>query len=126
MSSPFSRTLRALEAERARGWRPAAIAAALLLAWAGWFVLARVPLYETSRVARVEASAAAHPVDARMLGRAVYVNLVIGTRVRAGDLLVELESEPERRASPCLTRSAPPSAARSPRRNGRSPTSAAP
>jgi membrane fusion protein (multidrug efflux system) len=98
MSSPFSRSLRALEAERSRGWLPIAVTGALFLAWAGWFVLARVPLYETSTIARIEAAAAAHPVDARVAGRAVRVHLPIGEQVRTGDVLVELEAAAERLA----------------------------
>jgi multidrug resistance efflux pump len=98
MSSPFSRSLRAIEAERRRGWLPVLVTAALLAGWAGWFLFARVPLYETSAVARIEASAAAHPVDARMSGRAVRVNLSIGAPVHAGDVLVELEADAERLA----------------------------
>src|SRR5687767_13430377 len=95
MSSPFSRSLRSLESE-GRGWRAAAIAAALLLGWGAWFGLAQVPLYETSMSARVEATAATHPVDARMAGRAVRVNLAVGAPVRMGDVLLELEADAER------------------------------
>ena len=85
MSSPFSRSLRALESERSRGWRTLAVAASLLLlGWVSWFLLARVPLYETSAFARLEATAAAHPVDARMLGRVVSVNLTVGRIVKRG------------------------------------------
>lgn len=98
MSSPFSRSLRAVESERTRGSLPVAMAAALLAIWTGWFVLARVPLYETSAVARIESSAAAHPVDARMSGRAITVHLSVGAAVRTGDVLVELEADVERLA----------------------------
>jgi membrane fusion protein (multidrug efflux system) len=98
MSTPFARSLRALEAERSRGWLPLAVAAVLFLAWSGWFLLARVPLYETSAMARLEAAAAAHPVDARADGRVVSVHLPLGSRVRAGDVLVELEADAERLA----------------------------
>lgn len=98
MSSPFSRSLRALDAERSRGWWPIAVAAVLFLAWTSWFLLARVPLYETSALARIEAAAAAHPVDARVAGRAVRVHLSVGAPVRAGDVLVELETDAERLA----------------------------
>jgi multidrug resistance efflux pump len=98
MSSPFSRSLRALESERSRGWRAAAVATLLLFAWASWFLLSRVPLYETSTIARLEATDAAHPVDARMLGRVVSVNLTVGRAVRRGDILVELEADAERLA----------------------------
>ena len=98
MSSPFSRSLRAIESERTQGWRPVAVALALLLAWAGWFLFAWIPLYETSAAARIEAVVAAHPVDARMPGRVIRVNLVVGSRVRAGDVLVELEADAEQLA----------------------------
>jgi multidrug resistance efflux pump len=95
MSSPFSRSLRALEAETSFAWRAAGVAAVLLGAWAAWFLLAQVPLYETSSAARIEAAAAAHPVDVRVPGRAVRVNLAVGVRVRPGDVLVELEGDAE-------------------------------
>jgi multidrug resistance efflux pump len=98
MSSPFSRSLRAIESERRRGWIPVAVAASLVAAWSSWFVFARVPLYETSAIARIEATAAAHPVDARMAGRAVQVNLSVGSAVRAGDVLLQLEADAERLA----------------------------
>src|SRR5947207_15825445 len=98
MSSPFSRSLRAIESERGRGWLPVAVAASLFAAWGGWFLLARVPLYETSTVARIEATAAAHPVDTRVSGRAVRVNLSVGAPVQAGNVLVELDADTERLA----------------------------
>jgi membrane fusion protein (multidrug efflux system) len=98
MSSPFSRSLRSLEAEGGRGWVPAVVAAALFLIWLAWFLLARVPLYETSTLARIEAADAAHPVDARADGRVIGVHLTLGGRVAAGDVLVELEADAQRLA----------------------------
>jgi multidrug resistance efflux pump len=99
MSSPFSRSLRALESQGSRGWLAAVAGVGLLLAaWAAWFLFAQVPLYETSDVARVESVAAAHPVDARLDGRVVRVQLSVGAPVRAGDVLVELEADAERLA----------------------------
>ena len=98
MSSPFSRSLRAIDSDRSRTWWPAAVVAGLLAAWTAWFVFARVPLYETSASARIEAAAAAHPVQARLIGRTVRVNLTVGARVREGEVLVELEADAERLA----------------------------
>jgi multidrug resistance efflux pump len=98
MSSPFSRTLRALETEGRRAWIPLVVAAALLAAWTVWFVVARVALYETSTAARLEVAAAVHPIDARMTGRAVRINLAVGERVHTGDILIELEADAERLA----------------------------
>jgi multidrug efflux pump subunit AcrA (membrane-fusion protein) len=93
MSSPFSRSLRALDTDSTRAWWPAVAAAALLAGWAAWFTLARVPLYETSASARLEASASAYPVEARLAGRTMAVNLDVGARVREGDVLVEVEAD---------------------------------
>ena len=45
------------------------LAAVLLSAWAAWFFLARVTLYEVSAAARLEVSEAAHPVEAPVAGR---------------------------------------------------------
>ena len=98
MSSPFGRSLRAIESERRRGWLPVLIAGALFAMWMAWFLLARIPLYETSSTARIEAIAAAHPIDARAAGRAVRVNLAVGAPVAIGDVLVELEADAERLA----------------------------
>src|ERR687898_1937113 len=98
MSSPFGRSVRAIESERTRGWVPVVVAASLLAMWAAWFLFSRIPLYETSAAARIEATAATHPIDARMAGRAARVNLAVGAAVRAGDVLVELEVDAERLA----------------------------
>ena len=98
MSNPFSRTLRALDTEGGHAWLPTAIAGCLLIAWAAWFLAARIVLYETSTSARLEVAAAVHPVDARLTGRIVRVNLPVGQAVRAGDVLVELEGDAERLA----------------------------
>ena len=98
MPSHFSRSLRALEAEGRHAWLATAVTVSLLIAWAVWFVAARVVLYETSTAARLETAATVHPVDARLLGRVTRINLPMGQQVRAGDVLVELEAEAERLA----------------------------
>jgi multidrug resistance efflux pump len=98
MSSPFARSVRAIESERKRGWVPVVVAAVLLAMWSTWFLFSRIPLYETSTTARIEATAATYPIDARMAGRAVRVNLAVGAPVGAGDVLVELEADAERLA----------------------------
>ncbi|HEV8658080.1 MAG TPA: HlyD family efflux transporter periplasmic adaptor subunit [Thermoanaerobaculia bacterium] len=67
---------------------------ALLAAWTMWFVLARVPVYESSLSARIEVDGAARPIDAPLAGRIVLSNLALARRVRAGDILAELDAEP--------------------------------
>ena len=56
MSSPFTRSLRSLEADR---FRPQALwlalGATLLVAWTVWFFGSRIPLYESTDRGRIEA-----------------------------------------------------------------------
>jgi membrane fusion protein (multidrug efflux system) len=99
MATPFSRTLRSLEAEGTRPRRLVWAASALLLAWGGWFGLARVTLYEVSDSARLEAPAASHPVAAVVPGRVTETRLALGRACAAGDVLLVLDAEPERLAA---------------------------
>ncbi|MBL8275783.1 MAG: HlyD family efflux transporter periplasmic adaptor subunit [Pelomonas sp.] len=94
MASPFSRTLRALDADGpGRSWMGWAVAGMLLLAWLAWFFGGEVTLFEASRSARVEAVAAAHPVTAAQAGRLVRASRRLGERVNAGDVLFELDDQ---------------------------------
>ncbi len=70
--------------------------AVLLAAWAGWFFLVRVPIYEVTDAARLEVVAEPHPVESPVAGRVVTATLALGRQVRAGDVLIELDSERER------------------------------
>jgi multidrug resistance efflux pump len=92
MSTPFSRSMHSLTAD---GFRYSLLgiilAAALLSAWATWFFIARVTLYEVSAEARLEVSEAAHPVEVQVTGRVRATHLVLGQEVQSGDVLVELD-----------------------------------
>src|SRR6266496_4333512 len=93
--SAFRRTLRVLNESGPSRWRwTVAMILALIGAWAAWFVLARVPVYESSLTARVEVDGAMRPIDAPLAGRIVVSNLALGRRVRAGEILAELDAEP--------------------------------
>jgi multidrug resistance efflux pump len=72
------------------------LVAALLGAWAAWFFLAQVTLYEVSATARLEVSEAAHLVEAQVAGRVQATYLLLGQEVQAGDVLVELEVDAQR------------------------------
>lgn len=97
MPSPFSRTIRSINAESSRLSTIALLAAAAILGgWALWFVAARVTIYETSEAARLEVDSAAHPIEAAAAGRVIKTNLAIGREVQAGEVLVELESDSQR------------------------------
>jgi membrane fusion protein (multidrug efflux system) len=97
MSTAFSRTLRLLDADRGRRSIAGLLAAAALLGgWAAWSAMARVTLYEITPTARLEVDRAIYPIQAPMLGRVTATSLQVGKRVRAGEILVELDSSPER------------------------------
>ena len=64
--------------------------------WATWLFKARVSVYASTGVARLEVSQENHPVDAPVLGRVTAAHLVAGQRVTAGDPLLELDANPER------------------------------
>src|SRR5262245_20773844 len=96
MAIPFARSMRSLEADSFRiSGVLLAIAALLLAAWAGWFILAKVSLYEVSESARVEVAAAISPVAAPLAARIAAAHVTLGQQVAAGDLLFELEARTE-------------------------------
>lgn len=96
MAVSFSRTTRALTVDRGQGARLLVLTGgALALVWAGWFVFGRVGVYEVSRRARIEVSAASRSVATEQGGRLVASGLTIGRRVHAGEVLAELDSRTE-------------------------------
>src|SRR5437867_3866612 len=96
-SSPFSRTMRSLEADGFRRSNLSLLVVALLLgAWLTWFFLARVQRYEVTDVARLEVDRASYPVQAPVAGRVVTSRLVLDQEVQAGEILVEIETDPQR------------------------------
>jgi multidrug resistance efflux pump len=97
MSIPFSRSIRSLAADGFRRSRVGMLIAVVLLTlWAVWFCLARVTLYEVTTTARLEVKQAVYPIEAPVEGRVVATHLVLGQKVQAGDVLVELESDAQR------------------------------
>ena len=97
MASPFSRTLRSLEADGHRRSLLALVPVLLFLgAWAAWFLFAKVTLYETTESAWLAAEQEAHSIAAPVGGRVSAVRSRLGQRVRIGDVLIELEGEEQR------------------------------
>jgi len=97
MAVSFSRTTRALEADRGVGARMLLLVGlALFAAWTGWFLLGRVTLYEVSRSARVEVVSATRAIAVEHGGRLIASGLYVGRRVKAGEILAELDSSAER------------------------------
>ena len=97
MPTPFPHSRRMLETDGfGRSLWSLLCVTVLLGAGLAWFLLARVELYETTGQARLEAEAAAHPITPPVAGRVVTTRLVLGQRVQAGDVLIELDDAGER------------------------------
>jgi membrane fusion protein (multidrug efflux system) len=97
MSRAFSRTTRSLAADDFRLTTLSLLLTACVVAgWLIWFLGAKVTRYEVSSRARLEVDGAVHPVDAAVAGRIVATRLVLGEDVRAGDVLAEIDPEPQR------------------------------
>lgn len=93
MATPFSRTARALALDSARPALFAWLVAALgLAAWLAWFFAGGITLVEVSRQARLEVSQAPHPLAPVQAGKVAETALEIGRTVRAGDVLVTLDT----------------------------------
>lgn len=96
MAMPFSQTLRALGDEsHARPALLLAFAAPALALWCGWFFAATLPDYETATDARIEADRPLFRVLAPAAGVLRSTSLVVGRRVRQGEILAELDSQRE-------------------------------
>lgn len=97
MSISFARTTRSLSVDSSRyvliGLGVAAVA---MLAWLIWFSFGSVTVYEVSRQARLEVGSAPRDVTPVQAGRLVESRLIIGKRVRAGDILVALDTTPQK------------------------------
>jgi membrane fusion protein (multidrug efflux system) len=93
MPASFPKTLRALERDsfRSAAW-PIAISVVVIALWAGWFFGSEVAVIESSSVARIEVVAEPRPVESEVTGRITSVQLVLGQRVKEGDVLVEIDA----------------------------------
>jgi membrane fusion protein (multidrug efflux system) len=72
-----------------------ALAGLSLAAWLLWFGFGSVTVYEVSRQARLEVGSAPREISSLQAGRVVLSNVVIGQKVQAGDVLIELDSKPQ-------------------------------
>lgn len=97
MAVSFSHTSRALDADRGFGSRIAMWAGLLLLAaWAAWFFFGRVSVYEASKSAFVEVASASRMVSADKGGKLVASGIYVGRKVRAGEVIAELDAREEK------------------------------
>lgn len=97
MSIAFSRSMRSLDAFDFRGpILVIAVVATVLGGWFLWAIQARISRYEVTNTARLEVESASWPIEAQVSGRIVKNYLVLGQRVQAGQILVELDDVSER------------------------------
>lgn len=97
MGTAFARTMRSLRADGFRGSALGLLLAVLLLGgWSVWLFLARISRYETTESARLEVDRATHLLQAPYVGRVVKSRLVLGRTVQEGEILIELDANPER------------------------------
>src|SRR5262249_1722116 len=93
----FTRTVRSLQADGFAGsMLGLLLAAALLGAWCGWLFLAHISRYETTDSARLEVDRATHMLQAPYTARVIASRLALGRTVEAGEILLELDANPER------------------------------
>ncbi len=93
MSVPFAHTTRSLARDGAGPALLAYVLAGLALAgWLAWCCLGRVAVVEVSRQARLEVVQAAHAVNVPLADRLAVAPPRLGTTVRAGEVLAELDA----------------------------------
>src|SRR5262245_40340884 len=112
MSTHFSRSMRRLEADSGRGTIFLfGIASALIGIWAAWLLTARVSVSPPPGVARLEVTLETHPFDSPVVGLVTATHLIVGQRVAAADLLLQLDANPQRleRSEPLRKLPHPPS-----------------
>jgi membrane fusion protein, adhesin transport system len=96
MSTSFARTVEALRIDRFGGSLLVLfLVTALSGAWLLWFGFGRVTRYEVTAAARLEIDQEDHSIQSPVLARVEASHLVLGRKVRAGDVLVELDSHSE-------------------------------
>jgi membrane fusion protein (multidrug efflux system) len=99
MSSHFSRSLHTLESNRSKLSLIALAGVLVLLGlWSAWFFAGNVTVFASTTSARLEVDRENHPVDAEVGGRVTAVRMLVGQRVKAGDVLIEMDALAERLA----------------------------
>jgi multidrug resistance efflux pump len=97
MRTPFKKTLAFLSSEeRTRSWRLVAATTLLVSAWGLWLGGSKTTVYAVSDEGRLLAAGAASPVQTSVPGVVTATDVVLGAEVKAGAVLVELDTSAER------------------------------
>lgn len=70
-----------------------ACALCVAVLWGTWLYTTRIDIYVTTDVARLESASRIYPLDAPVSGRIKVTHLALGQEVRAGDVLIEFDTE---------------------------------
>lgn len=93
MSTPFSRTTRALHTDSSRSVALLSLCGlALLLGWLFWAIFADIDLYKTSRSAALQLSAHSTEISVRYGGTVIEVLANLGDEVSTGAPLLRLDA----------------------------------
>src|SRR5262245_61378706 len=67
----------------------------LIGGWMIWLLFARVTVYEVTEAARTELDGVVHPIESQATGMVVRTALALGSEIRTGEVLVELDARPQ-------------------------------
>jgi membrane fusion protein (multidrug efflux system) len=97
LSTNFSRTTRSLAQDSSRFALGVWLIATIFLAsWLVWFFFAKIILYEFSSKARLEVNRSSYPISLLVTGKVLSISVEIGQQVKAGEVLVTLDSSTEK------------------------------
>jgi multidrug resistance efflux pump len=96
MTTPFSRSLRAIEGDGGRFGRWLLVPSLVVLGlWGAWMARADVPLHAASPTARLIRERAVYSLQSTVDGSVRAVHALLDQSVRAGDVLLELDTSAE-------------------------------
>lgn len=97
MRKPFAKTLSFLDSEeKSRAGRVVVAASLLIAAWVLWLQFSKTTVYAVSDEGRLLAAGAASPIQMPVAGIIAETQLTLGAEVKAGAVLVELDTASER------------------------------
>lgn len=97
MRKPFSKTLSFLDfEEKSRAGRVVLATCLLIAGWVVWLQFSKTTVYAVSDEGRLLAAGAASPVQMPVAGIIAETQLALGAEVKAGAVLVELDTASER------------------------------